>query len=374
MLPSNTYKVLLVDLARSFGGAEVRVISQAAALNDAVGGCAVAVLANSPIHLRLQKLGITCEVIRAGRASPSTAITLRNIIKRGDYKVVDAHNVQSILWGHLGASWGGVKACVATIHSDYGAEYPGLKGQLYESVLRFDARYCKQYINVTEVLQAKAEERGWGERSTLIHNAVPIPSWPIDPPDHDLRASWGFGPNDFVIGIAARLKPVKGHTYLIEAIAQLKDLIQVKLVIFGDGPLREDLERQVRERGITDKVHFAGFREDILRVLPSVDCSALVSLSEALPFAVLEAASYARPLLCTNVGGLATLLEDNRTAILVPPADAGAIAAAIRRLAKDPELCRRLGTSAYQYVGEHFSLSRMIEKTIGVYEKALAEA
>lgn len=365
------YKVLLVDLARSYGGAEVRVQTQAMALQTATAGCAVALLRHSPLHERLVRLNVPCHALESGRASPALISRLRTIIKQGGYDVVDAHNVQSIFWGHLAARLAGVRGCVATLHSDYGAEYPNLKGALYEGVLRLNRLMAREYITVTETLQAKLERQGLGGRATLIHNAVPIPPLPLPEPDQALRATWGAAPEDFVIGIIARLKPVKGHRYLLEALAQVCDL-PVRLIVIGDGPLRSELEAQAASRGIAERVHFAGFRDDVPRLLPSLDCVCMASLSEALPYAVLEAASYARPLLCTAVGGLATLLEDGVTARLVPAQDSAALAQGIRHLATQRDFAHQLGKNAYEMVAARFSQAAMLEKILQVYDRAIS--
>lgn len=364
------YKVLIVDLARTFGGAEVRALTQAAALQTVTAGCAVATLRGSPLHEQLQRRNLPHEVINSGRASPQLLLTLRGIMRRGNYGIIDAHNVQSILWGHLAAALAGGRGCVATIHSDYGAEYPGLKGKFYEAVLRVDQFVARQYINVTEVLQAKAERQGLGPRSTLIHNAVVVPPSPDFSKDPALLASFGFTPDDFVVAIVARLKPVKGHTTLIDAFTRLSDLPHAKLLVVGDGPLRPELEAQVQRCGLAGRVHFTGFREDIPHILPSVDCVAMASLSEALPYAVLEACSYARPLVATAVGGLVTLLKDGETALLVPSQNPDAMAEAIRRLVENPAEARRIGLAGYEMVKRSFSVESMIEKILRVYDAA----
>src|SRR5215467_13598584 len=97
------YRVLLVDLARSFGGAEVRVLAQAEALQSVVASCSVAVLEGSELHKRLQALDLPYEALSTSRASPQIVFALRDIIRRGGYQVVDAHNVQSIFWGQFAA-------------------------------------------------------------------------------------------------------------------------------------------------------------------------------------------------------------------------------------------------------------------------------
>lgn len=365
------YRVLLVDLAQGFGGAEVRVLTQARALQGRVANCRVAALAGSALHERLESENIPHELIGAGRADPRLALALRGVIRHGGYQIVDAHNVQSLLWGHLAALLAGARGRVATIHSDYGGEYSGLKGALYEGVLRFNRLMARQYITVTEVLQAKAQAQGAAARSTLIHNAVPVPEELPASKDPTLLAEWGFTPDDFVAVIVARLKPVKGHAYLIEALAQLDDLPRVKLLVVGDGPLRQELEAQAAQLGVADRVRFAGFRQDIPRVLGSVDCLCMASLSEGLPYAILEGASYARPILATAVGGMATLLQDGQTARLVPPRDPAALAEGLRWLATHPDEAQAIGRAAYEMVRRSFSVEAMIDQILDVYDRAL---
>lgn len=361
------YRVLLVDLAQSYGGAEVRVLTQARSLQKHVAQCTVAVLQGSPLHKRLQAENLPCEPMPVGRGNPRMGLALRQVIRNGNYQIIDAHNVHSILWGHLGAWLAGVKGLVVTMHSDYGSEYPGLKGIFYEMTLRLNRLVAQEYITVTEGLQEKFSPK---ISSTLIHNAVPIPELPLPAKNPDLIGSWGFSPDDFIVAILARLKPVKGHRYLIDGLAQLSDLPQVKLLIVGDGPLKPELETQVKGLGLTRRVHFAGFRQDVTDILPSVDCVCMASLSEALPYAVLEAASYARPLLVTKVGGMATLLADHHTAVFVPPQDAKALANGIREIVANPEPTYQLGQAAYELVKTSFSTDTMMAKILAVYDRA----
>jgi glycosyltransferase involved in cell wall biosynthesis len=118
-------------------------------------------------------------------------------------------------------------------------------------------------------------------------------------------------------------------------------------------------------------VYFAGFVEDVAGVLPSLDAVCMASLSEALPFAILEAASYARPILATAVGGMASLLEDGVTALLVPPRDPDALAQGLRWLYANQDKAKELGCAAYQMVQERFNVSNMVEETLRIYDRAL---
>lgn len=366
-LQKRDYKVLLVLISKSFGGAEVRVLTQARALQSLTTGCEVATLQGSMLHDRLQSEGLPHVVLTSGRGSPLMLMEMRSLMQRGDYDVIDAHNVQSILWGTWAAALAGIPQRVATVHSDFAAEYPGVKGHLYSRVLSVTRSVVSHTINVTEVLQQQAEKRGLGNTSTLIPNAVPIPETRLVQRRHDLAAEWGFSDDDFVIGIIGRLVPVKGHRYLLRALAQLPP--RYKLVIVGTGALEDDLNALVGELGMDDRVHFTGFRKDIPDIMQNIDVLCMASLSEALPYVVLEASSYGRPLVLTRVGGLKTLITDGENGLLAEPEDADSLAEALKRVGDNSDLAETLGAASYELVKARFSLERMMADVLQVYDR-----
>ncbi|MFZ4828322.1 MAG: glycosyltransferase [Phototrophicaceae bacterium] len=362
------YRVLLVDLAKTFGGAEIRVLTQARALQDLCAGCDVVTLNGSMLHARLQHEGLPHQVVHNQRGNPATALELQQIMTKKGYHVVDAHNVQSILWGIPAAKLADVPNRIATIHSDFVAEYPGMKGRVYGGVLKGTRTMLTHTINVTEVLQEQAVARGQGNSSTLIPNAVPVPDSPTLTKQVTRADEWGFSADDFIVAIIGRLVAVKGHRYLLEAMAQLEDVPHVKLLIVGTGTLEQELKEQATQLGLGNRVHFAGFRQDILDILENVDMLCMASLSEALPYVILEAASRARAVVATRVGGLATLLEHEQTGLLVPAENPTALAEALRRLATHPTLRHDLALNLYTMVKERFSLERMMTQILSVYD------
>jgi glycosyltransferase involved in cell wall biosynthesis len=293
---------------------------------------------------------------------------MQRMIQAGGYHVVDAHNVQSILWGMWAGQLAGAKQRIATIHSDFAAEYPGMKGKFYAGMLSAALPAITHTINVTDELQQQAAKRRGAQQNTLIPNAVPVPLNPLETRRNDLVAEWGFADSDRVIGVVGRLVSVKGHRYLIEAFEQLDDVPHVKLVIVGSGTLEPELKALVREKNLGDRVVFTGFRRDIPLIMQNLDCLCVPSLSEALPYVILEAASYARPLVVTRVGGLNTLLKDNQTALMVPPKNPDELAQAIRKLVYDTHLAMQLGKNAFNMVKKRFSVERMIADTLRVYD------
>jgi glycosyltransferase involved in cell wall biosynthesis len=368
------FRVLLVDLATGFGGPETRVLSLATALQGRVARCAVAVLEGKPLHERLRSLGLPCEPISRRRSDPRLGIELALAIHRGRYQVMDAHNIQSIFWGHLAAVLAGARGRVTTVHSDYRQEYRGLRRAFYPAVFSAVRPIARHFVHVTDQLQQSAEARGDGVRSTLIHNSVPVADSPDAATDVALRSEWRWPASAFIVASVGRLFPVKGHAYLIDAMAELADLAHVRLLIVGDGPLRGDLEQQVAQARLSERIRFLGFRHDISRILGAIDCVCLPSLWELLPYAALEAAACARPIVATNVGGVTQLLQHETSGLLVPPRDPHALADAIRMLVEHPDRARRLGRAAYDLVRRSFSTEAMVAKTLDAYESALRRA
>ena len=142
----------------------------------------------------------------------------------------------------------------------------------------------------------------------------------------------------------------------------------MKLLVVGTGALEQELKAQATQLKLDRRVHFLGFRQDILDILENVDLLCMASLSEALPYVILEAASRARAVVATQVGGLATLLEHERTALLVPAEHPTELAQALRRVASDPTLKEQLALNLYEMVKQRFSLERMMSQILSVYD------
>jgi glycosyltransferase involved in cell wall biosynthesis len=179
----------------------------------------------------------------------------------------------------------------------------------------------------------------------------------------------------FAIGMIANLNPVKGHAIALEAMAEIaRRRPSAILVLVGEGLLRSALTTRAAALGIADRVRFAGRIEDVPPLLPAFDAVVQASLGEGLPNSVLEAAAAARPIVATAVGGTPEIILDGKTGLLVPPADPGALAAAVDRLIGDPGLASRLGAAARERVAATFSMDRFVSEFGDLYLELAARA
>lgn len=173
-----------------------------------------------------------------------------------------------------------------------------------------------------------------------------------------------------VVGMVARMQPVKGHKFFIDAAARVaQSQPDVRFVLVGDGPLRPEIEAQVARLGLADRVHLLGDRTDAAKLIPEFDLLVLASLHEGLPNAVMEAMAAGVPVVATAVGGTKELIVDGETGYLVPPADAIALAERIACALANEETSRRVAASGFEFVKDRLSIGRMVASVENLYQE-----
>ena len=214
-----------------------------------------------------------------------------------------------------------------------------------------------------------------GGNARVLHMGVDVPELPTGTAAAESSQQPGRG----VILCPANLLPVKGHKYLIEALAALWQRgIELSLWIAGQGELRGPLQRQVELLGLTDAVRFLGqvSHAELLRfyeerkisfvVLPSVDLGD--GEHEGIPVALIEAMSYGVPVVSTETGGIPELLQGG-AGLLVPPADPLALADALERLRADADLRGRVAEAGRKRVLDEYSISQVVSELIGRFQR-----
>ena len=186
---------------------------------------------------------------------------------------------------------------------------------------------------------------------------------------HDFKSS-----SHVIVGYFAKMIPHKGHKYLIKAISEVaKEFPNIRLVITGNGPLREELKILSENLSMEKKVLFTGRIEyrSLYQLLKRIDIYAFPSLAELFPFAILEAMAAGKPIVATNVGGVHEAVIDGVNGYLVPPRDPISLAKAILRLINDPNKAREMGLKGRRLVEQKFSMDVITRKLNDVYELAL---
>ncbi len=240
---------------------------------------------------------------------------------------------------------------------------------------RFAMHFCDKVVSVSNATADwLVKKRGLPPNKVMvIPYGVDLKLYQVGR-NPELKAKLGIPVESPVVGVVARLHPQKGHCYLIEAArAIVAAHPAVRFVFVGDGELRPQLQRQVRDHGLAQHFHFLGFREDVKDLLQTFDIFVLPSLYEGLPNVVLEAMATGLPVVATAVDGTTELIVDSETGFLVPPRNAQALADKISILLGDANPRQAFGQKGRQRVEQHYSLEKQVAGFQDLYESYCGE-
>lgn len=237
---------------------------------------------------------------------------------------------------------------------------------VFNGFTEFYIKYiANKVISVSDYSKRYLIERGVNpDKITVIHNGIDdaydVPNEIRD----KLRQEWGVAENEVLLGIASRLDPVKGISYLFDAFSKLcPDNDNLKLVIVGTGTLERVLAEKARALKLSDRIIFTGFRNDIDACLAAFDIFVLPSLAEYHSIALLEAMRAGKVIISTDVGGNTESVRDSQEALIVKPKNSQQIIDAVNRLLGDKGLCERLSSTANNRFKSHFTVDKMVEDT-----------
>lgn len=230
-------------------------------------------------------------------------------------------------------------------------------------------RRAKKVIAVSEGVRKSLEHIGARtDKITVIPNGVEIPETIEFDRESKLR-ELGL-PNARVILCVARLTPVKGVRYLVEAIPAIKHgIADAATLIAGDGPEMTTLRELDKKINDNSGAVFLGQREDIADLLLTADVVVVPSVEEGQGLVALEAMAAGRPVVASAVGGLAETIDHNVTGFLTPPCDSIAIADAVVQILTDAELAERLGSAGREFVSLEMTVDRMLSRTMELYQE-----
>ena len=239
-----------------------------------------------------------------------------------------------------------------------------------------------------------SEVMGWAKRAIVLSNViarhmlddfgVPYERIRLVPRSVDLEKFKYTSPDkkrgeEFNVGIIGRLTPIKGHLHFIKAIGLVARIVpRLKIWIVGDAPdsreaYKEELQVLVKRLGLWNCTEFLGIQRNIPEILSNFDLLVLATTThEAFGRVIIEAQAAGVPVVATEVGGVVDIIENEKTGLLVPPADPADMAGAIIRIFKDVQLARNLAENAYKKVQEKYNVELMVKNTLDVYEDALS--
>ena len=244
-----------------------------------------------------------------------------------------------------------------------------------ETVWSLGAKYrlFDAVITISEAIGRVLVGQGVPEEKVhCVHSA--LDPAPFAPPcqGEAFRQEFGLAVEDRVVAMAAQFIRRKGHDTLLEAIpAILAAHPSTRFLLFGQGPLREEVARKVRAQGLEGSVSLPGFRGDLPHILPCLDLLVHPATMEGLGIILLQASAAGIPIVASAVGGIPEAVADGENGLLVPPGDPPALAGAVNSLLSDRDRARRMGEEGRRRVRDHFSVDGMVEGNLAVYRSLL---
>lgn len=299
------------------------------------------------------------------------------------FDVIHSHSSKA---GALGRACGALLSGAARVHTPhtYAASFDGGKGQggeapgnlkLILATERLLGRVTDRLIHVSVAEKEEARQLGViaPERSRVVANGIDPTPFASPSGGAALRAEFGIPAGAPVVGTVGLLNDAKGHDLLIEAAALMQ--APVHLLLVGHGELEDALRRLAAERGLAERLHITGWRDDIQACHDAMDVFCLSSRWEGLSYALLEAVAAGRPCVSTEVNGSREVLDpgDGRPACgsLVPREDPAALAAELDRVLADDALRAAWAAAAPVRLDEGFTIDAMVEGTLAVYREVL---
>jgi glycosyltransferase involved in cell wall biosynthesis len=315
----------------------------------------------------LESMGVDITYLSRGKFDPRTLSDLVRVIDAKKIDVLHCHGYGATTFGRLA---GALRRIPVVLHEHANLTSTPWFQLVADALLE---RFTDVAIAVSEstaefVVKARKVRAG---RVFVVYLGAPLDEFSRKrAPDEvaAVRAEHGIAPDDFAIGTITRLHDSKGNSYLVDAARKVVDARpSARFLLFGEGPLFDELKEQAGRLKLGDRFVFGGFVKDVARLLHGFDMSAFPSLWEGTPLTVFEAMAASRPIVATDADGLVDVLTDEHDALIVPKRDAGALATAIIFLMDEPETRARLAANARE-TANRFDITAFVRKMERLYD------
>ncbi|MBE0622755.1 MAG: glycosyltransferase family 4 protein [Burkholderiales bacterium] len=362
-------RILHTEASCGWGGQEIRILEEAKGLIARGHEVTLACPAAAHIFAAAPRFGVPAVDLPIARKNLAGLFALRRHLAQARPDVVNTHSSTD--------SWLTALACTALRRSP-----PVVRTRHISAPVPRNAASRWLYggavshvVTTGEALRLQLIE-GSGvapERVTSVPTGIDTVRFsPAD--KRAARMALGLAPDGRIIGIVATLRSWKGHLYLLEAFAKLARP-EATLLIIGEGPMRGPIEAKVAELQLASRVRLLGQQDKPEDWLRALDIFCLPSYAnEGVPQAIIQAMMTGLPVVTTPVGAILEAVNDGETALIVPPKDASALAAAIARLMQEPDLAARLGHAARDRALQRFSRDAMLDRMESVFRNVLREA
>lgn len=320
-------------------------------------------------------MGIDVTVVKSGNIF-SDIKKVVGLIRDSSCDIMHSHGAKANIFSLIARRY--VKLpTVTTVHSDYKLDYMHSIyrrwsiGLVNSIALHFMGNYIAVSRNFREMLINRNFKP---DGIFVLYNGMDFSTPAVEYSRKKLLEKYRleFDGDDIIVGIAARLYPVKSIDTIVRAARLVKDCNKkVRFLIGGDGEDRKQLEALTKNLDLTDTVYFLGWMDDPNELMSSVDISVLTSISESFPYSILEGARFKKATVSTNVGGIPDLIDDGKNGCLFEAGDYKRFSELLLKLASDEKKRSDMGEKLYKKAISEFSVENMARTQLGIYRSIL---
>jgi glycosyltransferase involved in cell wall biosynthesis len=290
-------------------------------------------------------------------------IGLRRLLKEIQPDLLAIHSSKAGLIGRM-AGWSLGLPTVFTAHGwSFTEGISSKKRWIYSKIEKFAGVISTGIISVSQYDGRLAVQHKVipPHKMKVIQNGVP-----------DIEASKWASPDNTPVSMimVARFAQPKDHRTLLDVLSQM-NTTEWKIRFVGDGPLKIEIEDEVKKLGLSDRVLFCGNRDDVSEILADSQIFILISNWEGLPLSVLEAMRSGLPVIASHVGGIGELVVDGKTGFLIEKGDKEGLKEKISQLMAQPVLRKQMGLCGRKHYLEHFTFEKMVNETLAFYQSVI---
>jgi len=308
-------------------------------------------------------------------------LRLARLIRRERPTILHTHTAKAGAVGRIAALLAGNARPPIVVHTFHGHVLRGYFGRTmtfgFRTLERWLARATTSLVAVSPEVRDDlvALRVAPASKFTVVRLGIDLEHRIVSDDDQrrETRRQMGLRDDEFVVGWVGRMTAVKNTDRVVRALQTLVDLgVDARLLLVGDGPDRDHLERYAHELGVMKRCLFLGYQEDVARFYDAIDALVLPSVNEGTPVSVIEALAAERPAVATRVGGTPDIIRDGIDGFLVDPADNGELADRLAELAGDAPRRAAMGAAGRARVLERYAVGRLIDDIDRLYRELLA--
>ncbi len=334
------------------------------------------VLNEGKLAVKLRDAGLEAAVIEESKNNFFQILSqIKKVLRNKKIDILHSHRYKENILAALLKKRGVVQHLVQTVH---GINEPLkgirlLKARFYSFLnLYYTRKYFDKVITVSFDIQNKLSRKIDPNKLVAVHNAIDPADITIKKTANRIREELGIEENQPIIGTAGRMVPVKGYNIFLDmAKIILEKTPEVRFLLVGDGPLKQELEGMTQNLGIDKEVIFPGFRDDIIDIINCLDIFVISSYHEGIPIALLEAMALKKAIVATAVGGINEIIENDVSGILVNPGDSPALAEACIKVLDDINIKKKLENEAPKRINSEFSVEIQKSYFLKIYRELI---